>query len=119
MPLLSGDDVAREELKALLALGVLASLAVLLQLGAQGVRFFVSAPPSSSIAFWEALFQDTTLASFGLYIGFLALALGFDTFQSFEVAARELKWIGDAFFLGGGIILFCLGFVYIFRIFLG
>jgi hypothetical protein len=108
----------KDEVKALVALGVIASLAVLLQLWASGLTFF-RLPPNPKLGGDEFFVAELVMYSFGTYTVFLALALGMEQYKSLKVAGDAIfRRTANFMFMTGGIFLMLFALLFFVRIFL-
>ena len=105
-----------DELKALLAFGVISSFAVIFELSNFGVfeALFGQAPSIIIPIEWVTLGVDATL--FALYVVLLTLALAFDSFQTLRGLSKKLESASNASFLAGALGLFPVGLVFVIRL---
>jgi hypothetical protein len=108
-----------DELKALLALGVVASLAGLFQLYLSGAKFFDLKPVSPLMNDLELGTEILVLVAFAGYILGMTLALGFQRFEKMKRVTYWLRLVADGVFVGGAVLLVVLAFVYLLRIVTG
>ncbi len=105
-----------DELRALLALGIIASLAVLFQLTDAGIRFLPLPPPTDFEISAEVWSEVLVLGLFALYAMGLTLALGLKEFKTTAEWSGRVKRVSDLLYLLGSFSLILLLAVYIFRI---
>jgi len=107
-----------DELKALLALGILASLSIVIELVQFTSLLNIPGTPSHLIVFLEGFMEKAILVLFGLYVASLTASLGFEgTWGERNLGARAFRWIGEDAFMFGAIILFFTMGVFFLRVF--
>lgn len=109
----TSDD---DELKALLAIGILAGFALLFQLEATHISIVTWLPANPSMRALLSFSKFVVLGLFGLYIATFTMALGFSSVGGMERIAKGLKYWTDIVFAIGGFFLFFLFIVYLARV---
>ncbi len=112
----SGLSFNRDEMKALLALGVISGFAVVFELSNLGVFLAIFGPAPSYFADAELVTLGVDAFFFGLYVALITVALAFDSFRVTKSSSRKLESAGNAFFLVGALGMFAVGAVFVLRI---
>jgi uncharacterized membrane protein len=107
-----------DELKALLALGILASFAVFFQYSTDFSRYFGLPVISGALVAAEVYSEAAVALLFGGYVIGLCLSLGFERFEKFSLFSKDLGRLSDIFFVLGAISLLGVCLVYGVRILL-
>ena len=92
----------RDELKALLALGIIASVGIIFQLKASHISIVAWSPANPAIKPLLSIAKDEILGAFSVYVVLLSFALGFEDIgrerlgERFELFANVIFVVGDA-----------------------
>ncbi len=114
---LATDNSQSDQMKALLAFGMIAGLLALFQLQKLSFPFLNLKPLSPFMADLESVCEAAILGAFSTYIALLTLVVGFDRRGRFSRVLSILERVGNAFFAFGGLAFVFFGFVLIARIF--